>query len=370
MIPPGVKCIIDIDVTNRCSIARCSNCTRGLLYQAKRWDMTPENFRLAVRSLREWTELAPVRGRAYSGRRVIAVIGGNPCMSRYFEDYCRIIREEIPRKEARGLWTENLKGYGSLARETFGSFNLNAHGNAQAAAEMHRELPERNVWGAAPHRTRNMHGAVLMAIQDFVGSAAVPTEAAMWKRIEDCDVNKNWSGTIMPFDLPDGSQVIRAYFCEIAAVLERIAASQDEAQGSDNFGPKTGVPVTVGWWKMGMNEPGFADQHKSLCPRCGVSLRVEGHFDQENTDDFSPTYEPLVKIASRRKQHARLHEQVPEHRARELTDYQRWRDSDKPRAWVRNPKKAVRILLEPIRTRLGLLDAYLQWYRARSKGLS
>lgn len=54
--------IICIDITNKCDLD-CSNCTRLLVNQDKYWEMTPENFRMAVRSLAE-----------YPG--VIAVIGG------------------------------------------------------------------------------------------------------------------------------------------------------------------------------------------------------------------------------------------------------------------------------------------------------
>ena len=56
--------IICIDVTNKCDLD-CSNCTRLLANQDSLWEMTPENFRMALRSM-----------RGYQG--IIAMIGGNP----------------------------------------------------------------------------------------------------------------------------------------------------------------------------------------------------------------------------------------------------------------------------------------------------
>ena len=45
--PKDMK-IICIDITNKCDLA-CSNCTRLLANQAHFWDMTEENFKIAVR---------------------------------------------------------------------------------------------------------------------------------------------------------------------------------------------------------------------------------------------------------------------------------------------------------------------------------
>ncbi|WP_044529611.1 hypothetical protein, partial [Herbaspirillum sp. B65] len=91
MRSPSQMGIICLDITNKCDL-HCSNCTRLLANQDRFYDMTLENFRLAVRSLRD-----------YPG--TIAVIGGNPCMHRDFEGICRVFVEEIPDKERRGLWT-------------------------------------------------------------------------------------------------------------------------------------------------------------------------------------------------------------------------------------------------------------------------
>src|ERR1700740_2033138 len=76
--------IICVDITNKCDLA-CSNCTRLLENQDAFWDMSVDNFRVAVRSLRD-----------YPG--IIAVIGGNPVMHKHFDEICHVFCEEIPEK--------------------------------------------------------------------------------------------------------------------------------------------------------------------------------------------------------------------------------------------------------------------------------
>ena len=50
MCAPAQKGVICVDVTNKCDLA-CSNCTRLLANQETLWEMSPDNFRTAVRSL-------------------------------------------------------------------------------------------------------------------------------------------------------------------------------------------------------------------------------------------------------------------------------------------------------------------------------
>lgn len=53
MKSPKEMRIICIDITNKCDLA-CSNCTRLLANQEFLWDMTIENFRKAVASLKNF----------------------------------------------------------------------------------------------------------------------------------------------------------------------------------------------------------------------------------------------------------------------------------------------------------------------------
>src|ERR1051325_6603389 len=131
MRAPGAMGIICIDVTNKCDLA-CSNCTRLLENQVDFWDMTPANFRTALKSLAGFTG-------------VIAVIGGNPCMHPQFAALCDVIAEEIPDQPRRGLWTNNFFKHRDLAGRTFGFFNLNPHGDTRCEKSL------------SPFRKRNYH---------------------------------------------------------------------------------------------------------------------------------------------------------------------------------------------------------------------
>lgn len=265
--------------------------------------MTPTNFRRAVESLRDWSEAEPADvTNPGTPHNVIAMIGGNPCLHPRFDELCAIFRDVIPNKRSRGLWTNNLAGRGKDARDTFGWFSLNVHGDSGNAAEMRRELSWSSINGHAPRPEHSRHAAVFTAVRDFIGSPEIPDEAAMWQLIEGCDINRKWSGSIIQI----GGEIF-AFFCEIAATFEAI------------YGHKTGIPVTPGWWKLGMDA--FDAQSKEWCPKCGVPLRMKGHMDNEQTDDFSKTHETLVQLGISRGQKIQVHDAIGEH-THEATDYQ------------------------------------------------
>lgn len=69
----------------------------------------------------------------------------------------------------------------------------------------------------------------------------------MWNAIAACDINLNWSASIV-----ENNGQLRAYFCEVAA-------SFDLARGSDH-----GAPLTPGWWRQSITD--FAGQVKHFCP--------------------------------------------------------------------------------------------------------
>ena len=241
--------IICVDVTNRCDL-RCSNCTRLLVNQTHHWDMSPDNFRAALRSLRD-----------YPG--VIAMIGGNPCLHKEFPALCRIFVEEIPVKRQRGLWSNNVFNHQELIRDTFGFFNLNPHNDPKGMASLAklREL----IPGLAYYQGNSHHAPLLTAVQDII-----PDPEKMWDAITRCDINRNWSASIV-----ENKGELRAYFCEVAAAF-------DLARGGDH-----GAPVEPGWWRRSVTD--FADQVKRFCPGCGVPARLKGHLDADETDDYSPT---------------------------------------------------------------------------------
>lgn len=278
MVPPGQKQIIQIAVTNRCDLFHCSNCTQMIPHQRDRYWMTPANFRLACESLADWTG-------------IVGVFGGNPCVHQDFPELCAIMREVIPDIRRRGLWTNNLRGQGAVARETFGYFNLNVHDDEAAAAEMAAELPGVPIYGRGK---QSWHAPVLLAVKDFV-----PDEQAMWSLIEQCDINLKWSGAITQH-----FGELRAYFCEVAAAFDNV------------YGEDRGLFVTPGWWKLPMEA--FLEQARRWCPSCGVPLKRRGHLDRAFVDDMSVLHAALPV-----KRERVVHETLPVDGTDEVTDYLR-----------------------------------------------
>ena len=235
--------IICIDITNKCDLG-CSNCTRLLENQDAFWEMTPENFRTAVRSLSD-----------YPG--IVAVIGGNPTMHRSFAELCEIFTEERPNKALRGLWTNNVFKHSDLAEKTFGIFNLNPHGAERGI----KSLSKLKALGWY-HEGHSHHSPLLTAGKDLF------EEGEMWERISRCDVNHEWSASIV-----QNNGKLRAYFCEVAA-------SFDLARGADN-----GVEPVAGWWRRPLSA--YDEQVKRFCPGCGIPAKLKGHLDHEDTDTYT-----------------------------------------------------------------------------------
>lgn len=265
MRAPRQMFVICIDVTNKCDLA-CSNCTRLLANQETLWEMTLENFRLALQSLKD-----------YWG--IIAMIGGNPCMHSRFPELCAIFEEEVPNQLQRGIWTNNPFKHEALCQQTFGTFNLNAHGEERAKPVLERMTTKARDDGAVvwTYMGNSVHAPLLTAVQDLYD------EEEMWQRISDCDINREWSASIVQ----NKAGELRAYFCEVAA-------SFDLARGGDN-----GHPVTPGWWNQHLQA--FQDQVRHFCPGCGVPAKQKGAQDSEEIDTYTITNADIALKDPKRK---------------------------------------------------------------------
>lgn len=291
---PAGNRVMQIIITHRCNLS-CSNCTQGMGYV--NYDMSVDVFRQAVRSVADWPG-------------TVALFGRNPVMHPRFADICAIMREEIPEQHRRGLWCNDLinDGIGAICRETFypqGNRNLNAHGSQRAYDLFEKWLPGWAVGSSHPSADRggrSLHAAVRVAIQDFIGSPQVPDEEAMWRIIEGCDINRDWSAAIYE---RDGKAV--ASFCEIAA-------ADDIHHGANH-----GIPVEPGWWRWGMER--FDRQHKEQCRRCGVPLKLPGVLDSDGIEQYSATHEPLIQLRNRVKKNSQKIEVLPEARKAKVTSY-------------------------------------------------
>jgi hypothetical protein len=252
--------IIQLMVTRGCDLA-CVHCSQGSNLLGKIEVMTPGQFEQAVDSL-----------AGYFG--VYGLFGGNPCTSKYFSDYCRILRSKVPYLQ-RGLWSNNLRGKGAEARITFNPkhSNLNVHLSTEAHAEFVRDWPE-----SVPHLkgldVDSVHSSPWVSMKDL----GIPEEER-WKLISSCDINQNWSAII---GLIRGE--LRAFFCEVA--YSQAALHQDDPAWA---GVDTGLPVVRDWWRKPMGA--FAGQVERHCHDCGIPLRRQGQGAiTGGREEYSPAH--------------------------------------------------------------------------------
>jgi hypothetical protein len=288
----GGNDIIQIVITTACNL-RCSNCSQLLPFRKDYRHMTLDCFDQAVQSVREWPG-------------VVALFGGNPCSHPQFDQLCQRLEDTIPDQRRRGLWSNALLGKGDIARRTFypsGRFNLNAHGDVRAAAEMDQWLPGKRIPGT--ERSLSWHAAILADYRDF----GISDDDWIRKR-EACAINRQWSGAIVERDgRPYG------YFCEVAAALDGVR------------GRNHGIPAVDGWWRGRM--PAFEKQVGACCDAgCGVPLRMRGHLDRDAVYDISASY---LSLTAGRPHTSTMRHREPGASCDEVTDYARLRTVSKNR---------------------------------------
>lgn len=279
MISPGMKRpnvwrwgVLQIHLTRACDKS-CFGCTQGSNLGGKTSMMTLEQFEQACQSL-----------SGYFG--VVGIFGGNPCLHPQFDRICEILREYVPR-ERRGLWSNNLNGWGAVCRATFNPAvsNLNVHLDKRAYDEMRRDWPEAKPFGLDSD-SRHWSPYVAMIDLDELpfpdGTKRPNTEANRWELIGQCDVNQNWSAMICVF-----RGELRGYFCEIAAAQAILHQYEPDY-------PDLGLPVTPQWWAQGMDA--FEQQARFHCHGCGVPLRGFGELAIGGaTEQVSTLHESIYK---------------------------------------------------------------------------
>lgn len=232
---------LQVHITRACDLA-CFGCTQGSNLAGKPVVMSLEHFERAVQTLVD-----------YPG--VVGIFGGNPCVHPYFEEICEILSKYIE-FEHRGLWSNNLMGYGAICRKTFNPAysNLNVHTSREAFEEIRRDWPEAFPKGLADSR----HSPPFVAIKDMEDIS----EEDMWRMIQTCDINKYWSAMVCVF-----RNQLRGYFCELAGAQSMLHENEKDY-------PDTGVEITHDWWKPNVNY--FSSQISKHCPDCGIPLRGFG----------------------------------------------------------------------------------------------
>lgn len=282
--------IVQIDVTSHCDLS-CGNCTRALA-QHRKPDMTPEQFERAVLACKDWI---------LRERGVLAIFGGNPCVSKFFPDYARILADHIPEPH-RGLWTNNINGHGETIRKYIGPrarYNINVHNQPAAAAEVRQELPWATIYGeSGPSR----HASIFVAAQDFIKN-----DIDLWVAVNRCDYDIKWSAIVMQ-EAPDW-QTLGGYSCEIAGTHAR------------THGKALGVPVVPGWLDGAVDA--FRHQYDFACRRCGGCLKLDGPNDLPGVDQYSKTNERIVTLTVSKRRRLELVDSLSH--ASEPTDYLRLR---------------------------------------------
>lgn len=258
--------ILQIWVTRDCNLA-CTHCTQGSNLKGKTGRITPEQFEVAVKSLKD-----------YFG--VVGMFGGNPAMHPQFDELCKIMRAHIP-FHRRGLWCNDLMGKGAHARITFNPnvSNLNVHMSSKAHDEMVRDWPEaaRVVKGLDGD---SHHAPTMVALKDVISD-----EGERWELISKCDVNQNWSAMICVV-----RNELRGFFCEIAGAHAMLHQHEPDY-------PDLGVPIEPGWWNKPMTA--FSEQAKFHCHDCGVPLRAKGdHAVLGKFEQVSKTHQEIYQIKS------------------------------------------------------------------------
>lgn len=344
MIAPGthrrgkyLEGVIQIHITRACDLA-CYNCTQGSQLGGKNTFMSPEHFEQAVLSL-----------KGYFG--VYGVFGGNPALSPHFDEYCRILKKNVPFNQ-RGLWCNHPKGHGKIMRETFdpSHSNLNVHLSQAAYDEFKRDWPESNPVGL---HTDSRHSPCYVAMKDVLkktcpgcngtgkhtsdakdyskggnpvvgkltlscihcdGVGKVYDESKAWELISDCDINKHWSAMIGIF-----RGELRAWFCEIAGAQAMLHQHEEDYpdtglkptgayafDGQHNlvqlgtYDENRATGIIKRWWELPMN--GFKDQVRKHCHECSVPLRGHGELAQSKNvysqEQVSKTHEGIYKLKS------------------------------------------------------------------------
>ncbi len=256
MRSPADMDILVIDLTNRCFL-RCSNCTRDIVHQTQTREMTPDTFRIALASLREW----------WRPGRVIGLIGGEPTLNKHFEEICRIFREAFnpgvmthgrqpirdfnryaverlfDRTNGKGLWTSfgpRFMDYYEIISDTFSHWNPNDHSTGEG-----------------------VHQTSLVDAREMC--AAIGIDWSQWPALRDaCWLQNRWSAAITPSG--------KAYFCERAAQLDTLY--NEGKLGWD-------VEAEPEWWKRTPAQ--FGDQ-LSICEMCSMALAGPGQVDKLERD--------------------------------------------------------------------------------------
>lgn len=267
MRSPANMDILQIDVHNKCFLA-CSNCTRLIAHQPKKWEMDVPTFTKAVESLQDW----------YVQGKVAGMIAGEPTLHSQFENLCHAFADNFggpktthgrkpiadfnafavqrlhDRSNGRGLWTSFGPGYYrhyEVIQDVFSHLNPN------------------------DHTAGGKHQSLLINRKDYCEQTGTSDDEWLRKR-DACWVQNSWSGSINDKG---------AYPCEVMAAIDRLYYDGTHAW-----------KVEPGWWKRKPED--FGDM-LDLCNHCALAQIGPSQVDTVERDIISTTeVENLTRIGS------------------------------------------------------------------------
>ena len=249
MIDPKYQWCAPLDITNACNRA-CSNCTR-LVGHSSTFHMDISQFRNALRAVKNFPEESPPSKS--DDFKLIGIIGGEPLFHPKFPELLEIMREEIPNKNHRGLWTSldwQATKYAEIIDKTFTLRGI--HNNRHDLQ-------------------KSRHSPILVAIKDVV--ADLDKRSAL---IDNCWLQNSWCSTITPKGY---------FFCEVAGAFDWV------------FNGPGGLPIEPDCWKRPLSD--FQEQIDRWCLVCGVPLQLKGRIDNEEIDDITQSNLELLKDSPR-----------------------------------------------------------------------
>lgn len=303
MLAPEFHWCHQISVTSMCSpktpdgkLTGCSNCTRLLQHEQKRYFMSPEQFEQCAEVAKDFTTSSKPcpQGR----RKVIGVFGGDPLLSPWFPDYVDIICSKIPDSWNRGLWCSldfhvyKHPKYGAAlphVMKLLGHPNGAVYDSERTSQRSGGYLNFNRHDDFDPNRHQSLcqHQPVLVAIKDVVKD-----EKRKWELISKCWIPEQWSAA---YGLDHNGEP-KFWWCEIASGHDRV------------FNLGVGLPVEKDCWRgdlwfendeNGVPQPKgkFAHQILATCTGCGAALPLPGRRDLEYRDDISPSNVAALQAA-------------------------------------------------------------------------
>jgi hypothetical protein len=166
----------------------------------------------------------------------IGLMGGEPTLHPQFDEICKMLQVRGHKNYLRNMDRYSLFTAGGVGYEK----HKEIIGNTFHYVEVFEHSPEQSAVCK--------HQPTTIAIQDVIEDVSLQKEL-----IEDCWVDKTWCATINE----NG-----AYFCEVAAALDRITHGN------------RGFALTKDWWERTPDDADYKKQIE-LCSLCGMPIPFE-----------------------------------------------------------------------------------------------